>query len=67
MPQNCLKVPRVYLSEGAPKVFQGAPAFFRHMHIVTATSSISQLQALATGIYSIQILILARSTLSSGT
>ena len=36
-------------------------------HIVTGTSSISQLQALATGICSIQILILARSTLFSGT
>ena len=31
VPQNCLKVPRVYLSGGAPKVFQGAPTFFRHI------------------------------------
>ena len=52
------------LSQGAPKVFQGAPHLFQ-AHIVTATSSISQLQALATGICSIQLLILARSTLFS--
>ena len=52
MPQNYLKVPRVYLSEGAPKVFQGAPTLLQ-AHTVTATSTISQLQALATGICSI--------------
>ena len=34
------------LSQGAPKVSQGAPLFSG-----TATSSISQLQALTTGIY----------------
>ena len=54
------------LSQGAPKVSQGAPTFLK-AHIVTATSSISQLQALATGICSIQILIFVISTLSSGT
>ena len=31
VPQNCHKVPRIYPSEGAPKVFQGAPTFFRHI------------------------------------
>ena len=54
------------LSQSAPKVSQGAPHFFK-AHIVSATFRISQLQALATGICSILILILVRSTLSSGT
>ena len=54
VPQNCPKVPRKYLK--VPPLFSG-----------TVTSSISQLQALATGICSIQILILGRSTLSSDT
>ena len=40
---------------------QGAPTFFQ-AHF-TATYNINQLQALATGICSIQILILVRSTL----
>ena len=51
------------LSQGALKVSRGAPHFFSD----TATSSINQLQDLATDICSIQILILGRSTLSSGT
>ena len=57
------------LSQGDPNLSQGAPKVFHLLQapIVTVTSSISQLQALATGICSIQILILARSTLSSGT
>ena len=50
------------LSQGAPKVSQGAPTFSG-----TVTSSISQQQALAIGIFSIQILILGSSMLSSGT
>ena len=54
VPQNCLKVPRVY-----PESVSRCPHLFQ-AHIVTATS-------LATGICSIQILIVARSTLSSGT
>ena len=49
-----------------PKTVSRCPHLFQ-AHIVTETSSISQLQALATGMRSIQILILARSTLSSGT
>ena len=54
------------LSQGAPKVSQGAPTFFSGTYF-TATSNISQLQALATGICSIQILILVRSTFFSNT
>ena len=42
------------LSQGAPKVSEGAPTFF-------------QAQVLATGICNIQIFILVRSTLFSGT
>ena len=71
----------VRVSQCAPKLSQDAPSLpwwrcpesvsrcphLFQAHIVTALSSISQLQALATGICSIQILILARSTLSSGT
>ena len=57
------------LSQGAPSLSQGTLKVFQDAHIVTATSSIKQLQALATGrpMCIIQILILARSTLSSGT
>ena len=55
------------LSQGALKVSQDAPTFLRH---IFATSSISQLQALAEVYYNIlciiQILILFRSTSSSG-
>ena len=50
------------LSQDAPRLSQGAPTFSG-----AATFSISQLQALATYICSIQILISCRSTLSSGT
>ena len=71
----------VRVSQCALKLFQGAPSLSQwrcpesvsrcpHLfqaHIVIATSRISQLQALATGICSIRILILAGSTLSSGT
>ena len=53
------------LSQGAQKVSQGAPTFSGTYF--TAKSNISQLQALSTGICSIQILILVRSTLFSGT
>ena len=66
----------VRVSQCAPKLSQGAPSLSQwrcpesvsrcpHLfqaHIVTAKSSINQLQASATGICSIQILILARST-----
>ena len=51
---------------GCPESVSRCPHFFQ-AHIVTATSSISQLQALATGICSIQILIFVISMLSSGT
>ena len=54
------------LSQGAPKVSQGAPNFFQ-AHILLQHLTYSQQQALATGICSIQILILVRSTLFSGT
>ena len=39
VPQNCLKVPRVYLSEGAPEVFQAAPTFFRHILLLQHLAS----------------------------
>ena len=60
VPQNCLNVPQVCLK--VPRKCLKVPPLFWS----TATSSISQLQALATGICSIQILILGRSKLSSG-
>ena len=61
VPQNCLKVPRV--CPKVPRKYLKVPPLFSG----TVTSSNSQLQALATGICSIQILILGRSTLSSDT
>ena len=48
-----------------PESVSRCPHFFSSTYF-TATSNISQLQALATGICSIQILILVRSTLFSG-
>ena len=44
------------LSQGAPEVSEGAPTFFQ-AHIVTATSSISQLQASA----SLQVYVVFKS------
>ena len=61
--QNCLKVPQVCLN--VPRKFLKVPPLFSGTYF-TATSNISQLQASATGICSIQILILVRSTLFSG-
>ena len=62
VPQNCLKVPKVCLK--VPRKCLKVPPLFSG----TATSSISQLQALATGrpICSILIVNLGKSTLSSG-
>ena len=64
VPQNCLKVPQVCLK--VPRKCLKVPPLFSGTYF-TAASNISQLQALATGICSIQILILVRSTLFSST
>ena len=54
------------LSQGAPSLSQGAPKVSQGTYF-TATFNISQLQVLATGICSVEILILVRSTLFLGT
>ena len=73
MNNNLNNIRYIRVSQCAPKLSQGAPSLSQlkcpesvsrcpHLfqaHIVTATSIISQLQALATGICSIPILILA--------
>ena len=60
VPQNCLKVPQVCLK--VPQKCLKVPPLFSGTYF-TARSKISQLRALVTGICSIQILILLRSTL----
>ena len=55
VPQNCLMEPQVCLK--VPRKCLKVPPLFSGSLLLCVTSSISQLQALATGICSIQILI----------